>query len=179
MNQKLKFLRETLGLTEKEISAFLNISSYKYVSFEKTAVEVPCDMLILLSRIYGVNIKLFLDNRYSNQDVLAELIKQNIIERNKEDIFEHLRRNLFCNNDTKVTYRSIRKVKTDIQNNIINSIIAIIKNNGMSSHDFEIAIDIDKQSLDSILLKKRFIGFDELIKISEKFKVSINDIING
>lgn len=38
MNQKLKFLRETLELTEKEISAFLNISSYKYISFEKTAV---------------------------------------------------------------------------------------------------------------------------------------------
>lgn len=179
MNQKLKFLRETLGLTEKEISAFLNISSYKYISFEKTAVEVPCDMVILLSRIYSVNIKLFLDNRYSNQDLLTELIKQNIIEKNKEDILDHLRKNLFHNDDIKITYRSIRKVKTDIQNNIINFITAMIKNNGMSLHDFAVAIDSDKQSLDSILSKKRFIEFDELIKVSERFKVSINDIVNG
>ena len=171
MNQKLKFLRETLGLTEKEISAFLNISSYKYISFEKTAVEVPCDMLILLSRIYGIDIELFLNNHYSNQDLLTELTK--------EDILEHLRQNLFHNNDTKVTYRSIRKIKTDIQNNIIKFITALIKNDGMSLHDFATAIDSDKQNLDSILSKKRFIELDELIKVSEKFEVSINNIVNG
>ena len=55
----------------------------------------------------------------------------------------------------------------------------MIKNNGMSLHDFAIAIDTDKQSLDSILSKKRFIELDELIKVSERFKVSINDIVNG
>lgn len=179
MNQKLKFLRETLGLTEKEISAFLNISSYKYISFEKTAVEVPCDMVILLSRIYSIDINLFFDNHYSNQDLLTELIKQNIVEKNKEDILDHLRQNLFRNKDTKVTYRSIRKIKTDIQNNIIKFITALIKNNGMSLHDFAITIDVDKQSLDSILSKKRFIELDELMKVSERFKVSINDIVNG
>ena len=179
MNQELKFLRETLGLTEKEISAFLNISSYKYISFEKTAVEVPCDMLILLSRIYGIDIELFLNNHYSNQDLSTELTKQGIIGKNKEDILEHLRQNLFHNNDTKVTYRSIRKIKTDIQNNIIKFITALIKNDGMSLHDFATAIDSDKQNLDSILSKKRFIELDELIKVSEKFEVSINNIVNG
>lgn len=179
MNQKLKFLRETLELTEKEISSFLNISSYKYISFEKTAVEIPCDMLILLSRIYGVDIKLLIDSGYNNQDLLTELTKQDIVEKSKEDILEHLQQNLFHNNDIKVTYRSIRKVKTDIQNSIVNSIIAMIKNSDMSLLDFAISIDIDKQSLDSIISKKRFIELGELIKISKKFKVSINDIVNG
>lgn len=179
MNQKLKFLRETLGLTEKEISAFLNISSYKYISFEKTAVEIPCDILILLSIIYDIDIKLFLDSHCNNQDLLTELSKQNIIEKGKEEILDHLRKNLFHNNNTKVTYRSIRKVKTNIQNNIIKFITALIKNNGMSLHDFAIAIDTEKQSLDSVLSNKRFIELDELTKISEKFKVSINDIVKG
>ncbi|MCM1285697.1 MAG: hypothetical protein NC213_03565 [Acetobacter sp.] len=179
MNQKLKFLRETLGLTEKEISAFLNISSYKYISFEKTAVEIPCDILILLSIIYDIDIKLFLDNHYNNQDLLTELTKQNIIEKDKEEILDRLRLNLFHNNNTKVTYRSIRKVKTSIQNNIIKFITVQIKNNGMSLYDFAIAIDTEKQSLDSVLSNKRFIEIDELIKISEKFKISINDIVNG
>ena len=43
MNQKIKFLRETLGLTEKEISSFLNISSYKYTSFKKAMTVIPCE----------------------------------------------------------------------------------------------------------------------------------------
>lgn len=179
MNQKLKFLRETLGLTEKEISAFLNISSYKYISFEKTAVEIPCDILILLSIIYDIDIKLFLDSHCSNQDLLTELTKQHNIEKDKEEILDHLRQNLFHNNDTKVTYRSIRKVRTNIQNNIIKFITVQIKNSGMSLQDFAIAIDTEKQNLDSVLSNKRFIELDELIKISEKFKVSINDIVNG
>ena len=72
MNQKIKFLRETLGLTEKEISSFLNISSYKYTSFEKAMTVIPCDILILLSKIYGINIEMLIDSKFDNQDLLSE-----------------------------------------------------------------------------------------------------------
>lgn len=175
MNQKIKFLRETLGLTEKEISSFLNISSYKYVSFEKIATDIPCDILILLSKIYGINIELLLNSKYGTQDLLSELERQGLIEEN--NILDRLRQNLLQNNDTKITYRSIRKVKNDFQQNIISFINNLIKNSGMTLMDFARHIDIDKQSLDSILSKKRFIELDELIGISEKFKISVNDII--
>lgn len=177
MNQKIKFLRETLGLTEKEISSFLNISSYKYISFEKTATDIPCDILILLSKIYGINIELLLNSKYGTQDLLAELERQGLIEEN--NVLDKLKHNLLQNNDTRITYRSIRKVKNDFQQNIISFINNLIKNSGMSLINFAKYIDIDKQSLDSILSKKRFIELDELIGISEEFKISINDIING
>lgn len=49
----------------------------------------------------------------------------------------------------------------------------------MSLIDFAKYINIDKQNLESIISKKRFIELDELIGISEKFKISVNDIING
>lgn len=176
MNQKIKFLRETLGLTEKEISSFLNISSYKYISFEKTATEIPCDILILLSKIYEINIELLLNSKYGTQDLLSELEGQGLIEDN--NILDRLRKNLLQNNDSKMTYRSIRKIKTGFQENIINFINNLIKNSGMSLIDFAKYIDIDKQCLDSILLKKRFIELDELIAISEKFKIPVNDVIN-
>lgn len=176
MNQKIKFLREALGLTEKEISSFLNISSYKYVSFEKTATDIPCDILILLSKIYGINIELLLNSKYGTQDLLSELERYGLIEEN--NILDRLRQNLLQNNDTKITYRSIRKVKNGFQENIINSINRFIKDSGKSLFDFAKYIDIDKQGLDSILSKKRFIELHELMKISEKFKISVNDIIN-
>lgn len=178
MNYKIKFLRETLGLTEKEISSFLNISSYKYISFEKTATDIPCDILILLSRIYAINLELLLDSKYNEEDLLSELKRQEIFSEDKSVILEKLRQNLFQNIDTKITYRSIRKVKNDSQQNIINSVNKLIKNSRMSLMDFSNYIDIQKQSLDSILSKKRFIELYELMKISEKFKISVNDIIN-
>ena len=49
----------------------------------------------------------------------------------------------------------------------------------MSLIDFAKYIDMNSQILDSILQKKRFIELDELIGISEKFKISVNDIIDG
>ena len=171
MNQKIKFLRETLGLTEKEISSFLNISSYKYTSFEKAMTIIPCDILI-------INIELLLDSKYNNEDLFSELKRQEIFFEDKSVILEKLRQNLFQNIDTKITYRSIRKVKNDFQQNIINSINKLIKSSRMSLIDFSKHIDIDNQSLDSILSKKRFIELYELMKISEKFKISVNDIIN-
>lgn len=178
MNHKIKFLRETLGLTEKEISSFLNISSYKYISFEKTATDIPCDILILLSRIYAINLELLLYSKYNDEDLLSELNRQEIISEDKSVILKKLTQNLFQKIDTKITYRSIRKVKNDFQQNIINSINKLIKSSRMSLIDFSNYIDIDKQSLDSILSKKRFIELYELMKISEKFKISVNDIIN-
>lgn len=176
MNQKIKFLREALGLTEKEISSFLNISSYKYSSFEKAPTDIPCDILILLSRIYAVNIEFLLNSKFDNQDLLSELKKQGLTE--EENILDRLRQNLLQNN-TKMTYSSIRNVKNGFQQNIINFINNFIENNGISVIDFAKSVDIDKQSLKSILLKNRFIELDELKSISEKLNVSVSDIINS
>lgn len=49
----------------------------------------------------------------------------------------------------------------------------------MSLIDFAKYIDMNSQNLDSILQKKRFIELDEIIGISEKFNISVNDIIGG
>ena len=116
MNQKIKFLRETLGLTEKEISSFLNISSYKYTSFEKAMTIIPCDILILLSKIYGINIEMLIDSKFDNQDLLFELKSQGII--GEKNILEKLKQNLLQDN-IKLTYRSVKKIKTTYQENII------------------------------------------------------------
>lgn len=176
MNQKIKFLRETLGLTEKEISSFLNISSYKYSSFEKVAMAIPCDILILLSRIYGINIELLIDSKFNNQNLLSELEKQGLVE--EKNILEKLKLNLLQSNN-KMTYRSVKKVKNNYQENIIHSLKKFIYNSRMSLIDFAKYIDMNSQNLDSILQKKRFIELDELIGISEKFNISVNDIIGG
>ena len=107
---------------------------------------------------------------------MSELEKQGLIE--EKDAIEKLKLNLLQSN-TKMTYRSIKKVKNDYQENIIHSLKKIIYNSRMSLIDFAKYIDMNSQILDSILQKKRFIELDELIGISEKFKISVNDIIDG
>ena len=174
MNQKIKFLRETLGLTEKEISSFLNISSYKYASFEKAMTIIPCDILILLSKIYGINIKLLIDSKIGKQDLLFELESQGII--GEKNILEKLKQNLLQDN-IKLTYRSVKKIKTNYQDNIIQFLKTLIYDSGKSTIEFSKYVNMNSQSLNSILQKKRFIELNELINISEKFKVSVNDII--
>lgn len=174
MNQKIKFLRETLGLTEKEISSFLNISSYKYTSFEKAMTIIPCDILILLSKIYGINIELLIDSKFDNQDLLSELKSQGII--GEKNILEKLKRNLLQDN-IKLTYRSVKKIKTNYQDNIIHFLKTQIYDSGKSVIEFSKYVNMNSQNLNSILQKKRFIELNELISISEKFKISVNDII--
>ena len=174
MNQKIKFLRETLGLTEKEISSFLNISSYKYTSFEKAMTIIPCDILILISKIYGINIELLIDSKFDNQDLLFELKSQGII--GGKNILDKLKQNLLQDN-IKLTYRSVKKIKTNYQDNIIQFLKTLIYDSGKSTIEFSKYVNMNSQSLNSILQKKRFIELNELINISEKFKVSVNDII--
>lgn len=174
MNQKIKFLRETLGLTEKEISSFLNISSYKYTSFEKAMTIIPCDILILLSKIYGINIELLIDSKFDNQDLLSELKSQGII--GEKNILEKLKRNLLQDN-IKLTYRSVKKIKTNYQDNIIHFLKTLIYDSGKSVIEFSKYVNMNSQNLNSILQKKRFIELNELISISEKFNISVNDII--
>lgn len=176
MNQKIKFLRETLGLTEKEISSFLNISSYKYTSFEKAMTIIPCDILILLSKIYGINIELLIDSKFDNQDLLSELKSQGII--GEKNILEKLKRNLLQDN-IKLTYRSVKKIKTNYQDNIIHFLKTLIYDSEKSVIEFSKYVNMNSQNLNSILQKKRFIELNELISISEKFKISVNDIIDG
>ena len=175
MNKKIKYLRETLGLTEKEISSFLNISSYKYTSFEKAMTVIPCDILILLSKIYGINIEMLIDSKFDNQDLLFELKSQGIIG---ENILDKLKQNLLQDN-IKLTYRSVKKIKTNYQDNIIHFLKTLIYDSGKSVFEFSRYVNMNSQSLDSILQKKRFIELNELISISEKFKISVNDIIGG
>ena len=176
MNQKIKFLRETLGLTEKEISSFLNISSYKYTSFEKAMTVIPCDILILLSKIYGINIEMLIDSKFDKQDLLFELKSQGII--GEKNILDKLKQNLLQDN-IKLTYRSVKKIKTNYQDNIIHFLKTLIYDSGKSVFEFSRYVNMNSQSLDSILQKKRFIELNELISISEKFKISVNDIIGG
>lgn len=119
---------------------------------------------------------MLIDSKFDNQDLLFELKSQGII--GEKNILEKLKQNLLQDN-IKLTYRSVKKIKTTYQENIIYFLKELIYNSGKSVIEFSKHVNINSQNLDSILQKKRFIELNELISISEKFKIPVNDIIGG
>lgn len=177
MNQKLKFIREKLNLTEKEVSAFLNISSYKYAVFEKAGTNIPCESILLLAKLYGIKAEMIIKSKYTNEDLLYEISNNNLLDNSKERLNGILKYNLLGNETALLSYRSIKKVKTTIQQNIINRLLLIIKENNFSKHDLAVVLGMNIETLESILLGRRFTSTSELINISNKFNVSVSDMI--
>lgn len=178
MNQIIKFARETLCLTPNDISSLLNISSYKYSFFENGSTDIPCDILLLLSKIYGLNPDLFILNKYSTHDILFIFEQQDFLS-SSENILVKLRSNLLQNDKTKLTYHSIKNVKKHLQENIVKFIKTFIKLHNFSLYEFTSVCNINKQNLSSIISKGKFIETNELIKISNYTQTSIADIIDG
>lgn len=178
MNKKIKFARETLCLTPNDISSLLNISSYRYSFFEKVSTDIPCDILLLLSKIYGLNPDLFILNKYSTHDILFIFEQQNFLLQS-ENTLEKLSSNLLQNDKARLTYHSINNVKKSLQDNIIKFIKAFIKLHDLSLYELASTCNINKQSLSSILSKGKFIETDELIKISNYSQTPIADIVYG
>ncbi|MBR2431047.1 transcriptional regulator [bacterium] len=178
MNQKIKFARETLRLTPNDISSLLNISSYRYSFFEKVSTDIPCDILLLLSKIYGLNPDLFILNKYSTHDILFIFEQQNFFSQS-ENTLEKLRFNLLQNDKVRLTYHSIKSEKKSLQDNIIRFIKTFIKVHNLSLDELALTCNINEQSLSSILSKGKFIETDELIKISNYTQTPIADIVYG
>ncbi len=178
MNQKIKFIRQTLNLSERDISSFLNISSYKYTFLEKADVNISCDFLLLISRVYGIRMQLLTDIGYNNHDLLTELEKQDFLQINKESLLNKLKQNLLQNTADKITYNSIKRVKKSIQQKIIDSILSVIEENNMSVRDFSLMVNMDKENIEAILSKKRFIETEEFIKVTNLCKIDIDSIVN-
>ena len=56
MYKRIRDLREDRDLTQKELSAALNCSQQVYSNYELGQRDIPTDILIRLSRFYGVSV---------------------------------------------------------------------------------------------------------------------------
>jgi len=56
MYRRIRDLREAKDLTQKELSKILNCSQQVYSNYELGQRDIPTDILIALSRFYGVSV---------------------------------------------------------------------------------------------------------------------------
>ena len=55
LGKRLKELREEKGLTQKELSAMLNLHSVTYLHYEKSQREPPLAVLVYMARFFEVS----------------------------------------------------------------------------------------------------------------------------
>lgn len=177
MNKKIKLLRETVGLTETDISRFLNISSYKYTAFENNKTNIPLEILALLSIMYSIPIDIIIDKKYTKSDLLIFLESHSLLHLPKDKIIKSITQNLIGFEGKKISYKDISSLKKKMQQNAINNINKIIEENNITTIIFANRTNIKCDSLKSILLKKRFLTTNEILKISKEFSTSTSDIL--
>ena len=56
MYRRIRDLREDKDLTQKELSKILNCSQQVYSNYELGQRDIPTDILIALSKFYGVSV---------------------------------------------------------------------------------------------------------------------------
>ena len=177
MNQKIKFIRQKLGLSEKEVSSFLNISSYKYSSYEKNDIPLPCEILLLLSKMYGINISLLIYDFFNEDDLTFELEQLGFTNTiNKTEVLKKLRLNLFSNLSTSSNYHSIRKIKHSFQCAIVSCIKESLRSFNLTQQHLAASCNLDEIELNYILSCKKFITLSELMKITEFLQIPIDYI---
>jgi len=131
----------------------------------------------LLAKLYGIKAEMIIKSKYTNEDLLYEISNNNLLDNSKERLNGILKYNLLGNETALLSYRSIKKVKSTIQQNIINRLLLIIKENNFSKHDLAVVLGMNVETLESILSGRRFTSTSELINISNKFNVSVSDMI--
>lgn len=177
MNQKIKFIRQKLNLSEKDISSLLNISSYKYSSYEKNDIPLPCEILFLLSKIYGINISLFVYDFFNEDDLSFELERLGLTNTiSKTEILKKIHFNLFSDSNTKSNYRSIRKIKHSFQCATASCIKESLRSYNLTQQHLAVSCNLDEIELNYILSSKKFITLSELIKITEFLQIPIDNI---
>lgn len=61
MDKRIRDLREDKDLTQKQLAQILNCSQQVYSNYELGQRDIPTDILIRLSKFYGVSVIIFLE----------------------------------------------------------------------------------------------------------------------
>ncbi len=148
------------------------MSVYKYQSFEKSGQKIPCEMMILLSKLYNISPDVLINDKYSITD-LKDLIDSSLS--NSLSLGE-LKKNLL-DNDDKLTYHTSKRIINHYRDSITDFIKLLIKQQEYNLESFCTENNFDYSDISSYLAKKRFLDCDTLIKICEKYGFQISDII--
>ena len=169
INEKIKYIREWLNLTNKDVSQFLNASAYLYASYEKENYDIPFQKLCLIANLFSVNVIDLIDVSVSLKDIENRLISNEMISISKEKLLDKMKINL--NISKNKNYKQINKLEVifiDITIDILKKIVCVYGKNDIAKK-----INISLYELDLIIQGKRNISSKEVQHIIEEFRAQM------
>lgn len=110
MHRLVQRCRERSNLTSKQLSKLLNISTHTYWAMEQGKITFRPEILEMLARIYGI--------QWPDSDISQEVILNSIATEfgmlNEDERFLQAMKNLTGEDNRKLSFRKIERVKNDI-----------------------------------------------------------------
>ena len=110
MHRLVQRCRERSNLTTKQLSKLLNISTHTYWAMEQGKITFRPEILEMLARIYGI--------QWPDSDISQEVILNSIATEfgmlNEDERFLQAMKNLTGEDNRKLSFRKIERVKNDI-----------------------------------------------------------------
>lgn len=110
MANNLLLLRQYSKATPKQLSRLLNISVHTYYYYEKGRMDIPYEIIMLLSLIYRIPAEyVSQDGLEANEDVLDAV--RVLAQLDDPERYKRMICNLMQSNQSTITYRQVRQIK--------------------------------------------------------------------
>lgn len=180
MHSKIKEIRMRLGLSEAQVSSFLNISSYKYRRYEDGSLTISVEVLVLLSIMYDISIDLLVFDKFNVNVIFKEESIMNLLSVSEKERIVILKSNMckYCTfNCASINYRVVKNVIARFLNKFSKNLYELrcVKLFEVSEVSSLLNIEVDRY----VLLEngKAWPTVYELIEIVSVFSKSINEIL--
>lgn len=177
MHTKLKAIREYIGLSEAQISLYLNISCYKYKRIENGTIDISLEIVLLLSYIYDILIDYLIFDSCSLDSILNNYNIQQI--KRKRTIVSVFEQNLSKNSSIeflKVSYKIINKIKKESLKILSNNIHSNRLNLNLEIGEISALLKINYDEYCLIEQGRKWPSVDQVSKITSLFCVSVHSL---
>jgi len=179
VNKKISIIRNTLGLTESDISSVLNISSYKYRNFEKGTLEIPMEIVVLISLAYEIPICYLIFDKYSSKTILELDSIIRLKHQNRVAILDTIKNNI-CRvnsyNYNSINYSVIKNVLKNVLKFFSDNLIEIRKDKSIEAVELATMLSMPEKEYSRLEEGIKFPNIYTLFKLSECLDVSVDEL---
>lgn len=180
ISEKIKAIRELLGLSETQVSNIIFMNSYKYRKSEINAAYLSMEKLLLLSIAYKIPLDKLILEKYSTDIVLRNDYLKNLNDFDKNEIETILKDNLcsyFVPKRKKFNYTTI-----DLLLRNARKLFATRLKNIRQEKQLELQTIVNLSELSISEYRNFESGFsfpnpDQIVRLSEVLEVNITELV--
>lgn len=182
ISEKIKAIRELLGLSEIQVSNIIYMNSYKYRRCEINEAYISIEKLLLLSIAYKIPLEELILENYSTKDILRNDYLNNLKNFDKKSIEAILKDNLcsyFIPKRTKFNYTTIDLILRNERKLLGKKLKKIREEKHVEVQTIATITGLEISEHRSFESGFSFPSPNQLIRLSEVLKITISDLISN